>query len=1420
MTNQDKNTEVEAFTQSADTALKLALQQSALVEYEPKSKAPFRMQTLIPRNMAFEVQKALNAIVKESGNIDNYVRNHLKYDTTKQLWKGLGAEQIDAIGLYLKQFEKEQGIIIADQTGIGKGRQAAAVIRHAVMHDYIPVFFTKKPDLFTDMYRDLKAIGFDTINPFIVNTDSNAKIKDADGNVVYRPLSSSAQSALLVKSSVFPTESPESIAYYRHIGRPLPDPETQPTVELPQTLDHLPQGYDMIFATYSQVQSAQPYKRMWIEAMAAKGVEGSKRYKRLVFILDESHMAGGFDSIIGTWMRSVLPQTKACCFLSATFAKYPEVMPFYAKKTAIAEMGLTDADFVRAMTSGGLALQEIVASNLSESGQLIRRQRSNAGIKVDYITLDAEPQRSKSRAQVNRIISLMNDVVAFEQEYIAPLLAEVHSSAKAQGEHMTSKPRGLGVKQSPYFSRVFNTIDQMLFALKVKDVVAHTIKLLKEDKKVVIAFKSTMGTFLKDLNLVSGDILPESQLDFTRTLVKGLDGIFNYNYVAIDGEKTRERIALEALPQNGIAAYHELKKRMLLESSGLSISPIDQLIHLLETEKKPKHLGGHSDTYFKVAEVTGRSQRITFTPEGAAIESFKSNTEKSFRLFNSGAYDVLLINQSGSTGSSAHASKDFKDQRQRAMIVHQFELDINTEIQKRGRINRTGQVSLPEYYYITSDIPTEKRLMTMLKAKLKSLDANTTGSQNTNDDTLQSADFLNKYGDIAAWHWVDENQDMMVQLGYPTYQKRTDKRGNIFYERNGFKDGAIRQLTGRAGLLKVEDQDALYDDILERYTHQVKLEKQQGTYDLETEFLPLDAEVKKRFLFQKGQGGMTPFGKDTVRDVTIINNLKRPFTKQDIDQRIQEALEGEKPVQLRLKLENEVKTAYPKLIEQRKAKRHKAIEKLKADREKLPERGSADTAEDNEKILTDWNRLEALIHEKTTQMATYIAGLEQIQSVILRYITMWHIGDVVRVPFIGTTIAPSWGIFLGVSIGKSGKNPYTLSNISLKFAVTDARKLLTYSLQPAEQSFISQIFTESRGVSEADVQMVNLEWNALIKKASSKRERRHILTENIVGASVQIGTQNKLIKYNTKSGTIKNGILLHRDYGKEGEADTALLPISEAYPQLSTLDLEAFFTDHKLSFRIKRISTNYYQVYFEKKQLYSAIIDTKLRSLLQRASGQSEDELPDFVQNAGEMTGTLHIAQLQPFLQRLDAFGVHYMGKARELEDWEIENETHWKTQTQQKKGRFKYQLGRPYGQGSNPTAGFVSYEEPSKDYAFGVVIYSRSLSAKEKYNYSLIPIFKTVEEPYQEWKTAILQTGLKDDFNQVIAQARTQTLQEAIDNLGYFIHNNVHQDGNVEFVFGNYTVQDLGRAFYEDVIAPIAAIDALINQLQLATGS
>ena len=67
MSNQELEIEQADFKQDAEEVAKLATQESALVEYVPKSKAPYRMNTLIPRNMAFEVQKSLNSIVKAKG---------------------------------------------------------------------------------------------------------------------------------------------------------------------------------------------------------------------------------------------------------------------------------------------------------------------------------------------------------------------------------------------------------------------------------------------------------------------------------------------------------------------------------------------------------------------------------------------------------------------------------------------------------------------------------------------------------------------------------------------------------------------------------------------------------------------------------------------------------------------------------------------------------------------------------------------------------------------------------------------------------------------------------------------------------------------------------------------------------------------------------------------------------------------------------------------------------------------------------------------------------------------------------------------------------------------------------------------------------------------------------------------------------
>ena len=74
----------------------------------------------------------------------------------------------------------------------------------------------------------------------------------------------------------------------------------------------------------------------------------------------------------------------------------------------------------------------------------------------------------------------------------------------------------------------------------------------------------------------------------------------------------------------------------------------------------------------------------------------------------------------------------------------------------------------------------------------------------------------------------------------------------------------------------------------------------------------------------------------------------------------------------------------------------------------------------------------------------------------------------------------------------------------------------------------------------------------------------------------------------------------------------------------------------------------------------------------------------------------------------------------------------------------------------------------------------------------------------------------MKEEFEKQVKEAKNQGINQAILTLGYFITNHPHEDGNPEFVFGNYTEEQLGRAAFEDMIGEISPLDELIEQLTI----
>ncbi|HNC30784.1 MAG TPA: strawberry notch C-terminal domain-containing protein, partial [Cyclobacteriaceae bacterium] len=351
-------------------------------------------------------------------------------------------------------------------------------------------------------------------------------------------------------------------------------------------------------------------------------------------------------------------------------------------------------------------------------------------------------------------------------------------------------------------------INQMLFSIKAEAVAERAIARLREGKKPVIAFASTMGSFIEQMETDSGLAVTDGDTinaDFSVVLQKGLDGILRYTETDTDGQKIFKKFEISDFPIEAQYEYNRISDRIKEAATGITISPIDVIIRKI------------AEAGYKLAEVTGRKYELQINPKtnkALVVTRKRLNTNDAFRQFNNNEVDVLLINQSGSTGASAHAiitPKVPKEQvSQRVMIVLQAELDINTEVQKRGRINRTGQIMKPIYDYVNSAIPAEKRLMMMLQKKLKSLDANTTSNQKSSTKILDVPDFLNKYGDRIVAEYLKENQEVNMLLDDPL--------GLATREVDGAElEDAAHKVSGRVAVLSTAMQQDFYNEISIRY---------------------------------------------------------------------------------------------------------------------------------------------------------------------------------------------------------------------------------------------------------------------------------------------------------------------------------------------------------------------------------------------------------------------------------------------------------------------------------------------------------------------------------------------------------------------------------------------------------------------------
>lgn len=1226
------------------------------VTYTPKSGNPFTLKAVMPADQ----QEAVNKNLEKLGDADQFLVDELGYNDKDDLYSHLAAEQVDSVALALQQAKKGNAFIIGDMTGIGKGRQAASLIRYAKKQGQVPVYFTKTAGLLSDVYRDLVDIGSPELRPFVFGSAKEAAITDSDGNVVF---------ALPSKSEV-----KRVLDYIEKNGK-------------------LPDEYDYVLTTYSQVSNGvyefdengvrKEKKLAKGKSFGAAALSGQRRRDAIeklmgnaYLILDESHTAGG-NSGQGNYFQHIIQKAKNVTFFSATFAKRPDNMPIYALRTAMNEGGMKSSDLIDAVKRGGATLQEIMSQTLTQCGQMIRRERDMTGVTIDWKAI-GDPERVKEqREQYDSIIGLFNDIINFQKKYVSSYVDERNIELADIQSTMDIKKgtESLGIKNQPFASKAFNTVQQVLLSLKAKSAAERAIDYLKQGMKPVIALNNTNES--QTGNLALGEEMDAP--DLGTSLKKGLEGTLRYTKKDAKDNSESGYFKLEDLGEEAVKAYYELEKKIEQTSTGLSLSPIDVIKNELQKAG------------YKVGELTGRQTEFVYNDNGTVTKVKRADTDKKklARDFNDGKIDALILNKSAATGISLHASSKYKDQKKRVMIVAQQQLDVNDEVQMRGRIDRTGQVARGAYEYVVSLIPAEQRLLMMFKAKLKSLDANTTSSQKSKFNEMEVADITNKYGDKVVREYMAEHLDLYARMADPFgWEKsngddlsRIDPQ-TLVASGGGVGDGEAgadaSKLLGRMALLRVSEQEKMLQEIGELYANEIQRLNEMGENDLEITELPLKAKTLHKEVWKQGAepGGDNAFADNTYIEKVNMAILKKPMKASQV-KASQEGLTGGKTWD---EYKTEKKAAVKEYFDQKIADETQRYEeravkvatKAKEKYIKDAKKGQKDSGMSDEQIeKMAGYQYDNIYKQEKDKLNDVVKNLKAKAEMFDRVLDTFDTYSAFVLPadMNNPNELSGFGNSYGRLIDIKITDNFSPNASSVSFATLDGRRKITFPIagkvgagdnKTDVISAIDNMTKQAAGMGDSHLRVLNQKfdnWDRLTSNES--RKNGYIVTGNLMQALVDSkdqGLGGQLVKYTTDTGEVKTGILMPDRFDPKGlTTDAPINSIAEKFELSSWRGGIDEVTSSDGEVKVKRIDNNrgnYYELRVPKSKAKGGkyFLD---KDLLKLVNGNN------FETRGNNMLAEFKPEQLKSVLDRLSKMGVKVQEERNTSEDMsDAPNET------------------------------------------------------------------------------------------------------------------------------------------------------------------